>query len=94
MLCESNDRLRVSLVDFAGVDKYETSGITLGKAADATPNTLRSRAICLGVFMDIGGGADTYPAATAWAKNSSIIPTWTGKAPTPADSQVGVFLDK
>lgn len=81
-------------VDFAGVDKYESSGITLGKAADAAAATLRERALCLGVFLDLGGGADTYPAAAGWAKNGAVAPNWTAKAPTPAESQVGVFVDK
>jgi hypothetical protein len=81
-------------VDFAGLDKYDSSGETLGKAAEATANTLRARAICLGVFMDLGGAADVYPAVAAWAKNGSASSNWTEKQATPAESQVGVFVDK
>lgn len=81
-------------VDYAGADKYESSGITLGKAADATANTLRARGLCLGVFIDLGAGVDTYPAGSAWAKNGVAVPNWTGKAPTAAESQLGVFVDK
>ena len=80
-------------MDIAGADKYDSSGITLGKASDATAGTLRSRALCLGVSID-GGGVDTYPIAAGWAKNGVSIANWTGKAPTPAESQVGVFVDK
>ncbi|HVT11280.1 MAG TPA: hypothetical protein VHE55_03360 [Fimbriimonadaceae bacterium] len=81
-------------VDFAGNDKYDSSGITLGKAAEAAAGTLRERGLCLGVFMDLGAGTDTYPAAATWAKNMVSMANWTGKAPTPAESQVGVFVDK
>lgn len=82
------------LVDFAGADRYESSGITLGKASPPDANSLRMRALCLGVFIDLGGANDTYPAAANWAKNRAAVANWTAKAPTPAESQLGVFVDK
>ncbi|MBS1724011.1 MAG: hypothetical protein JSS66_13785 [Armatimonadetes bacterium] len=80
-------------VDTAGDDTYQTSGITLGSAAEAQKASLRERALCLGVFMDLGG-QDTYPEGVTWAKNNSRTANWNLKNATPAESQVGVFLDR
>jgi hypothetical protein len=80
-------------VDFAGADKYDSSSVTLGKAADAPVNTLRSRSLCLGAFLDLGG-TDTYPPVASWAKNSTPTANWTGRSPTPQESQLGVFFDR
>jgi hypothetical protein len=80
-------------MDRAGDDKYESSGITLGRAAEAIKGTLRSRALCLGAFLDLGG-QDAYPAAATWAKNSSRTANWTDRLPNASESQVGVFWDR
>ncbi len=79
-------------VDALGDDTYESSGITLGKAAESTLGSMRERAICLGVFLDLDG-KDTYPAMADWAKNGARTVNWTAKSATPAESQVGVFWD-
>ncbi len=80
-------------VDFSGNDKYESQGITLGKAAEAPKGSLRSRCLCLGVFMDLGGD-DTYPASTPWTANANRVANWTDKGLTPAEGQVGIFWDR
>lgn len=80
-------------LDLLGDDRYESSGLTLGKAAESLPTGFRSRALCLGVFIDFAGN-DTYPAALAWAKNTTRTANWTTKGLTAAESQVGVFWDR
>jgi hypothetical protein len=80
-------------LDLAGTDRYESSGITLGKAAEAPKGTLRERALCLGVFMDLGG-VDIYPQSTPWAKNQSRVANWTDRGPSSAESQLGIFWDR
>ncbi len=80
-------------LDAAGDDSYTTSGITLGEAGDSPKGSLRERALCLGVFVDLGGN-DTYPAALPWAKNGKTEVNWTGKARVPEESQLGVFYDR
>lgn len=79
-------------VDFAGNDEYITRGTTLGKANPATKGSIRERALCLGVFIDLGG-SDTYPLATDWAVNGVRVVNWTDQGTYPAESQVGVFWD-
>lgn len=80
-------------VEMAGNDSYESSGITLGKGAEAAVDTLRIRGLCLGTFLDLGG-SDTYPAAADWAKNGASVANWTGRGPSPQQSQLGVFMDR
>ncbi len=80
-------------VDVAGADQYESSGLTLGRAAEAAKASLRSRALCLGLFMDMEG-QDAYPAQASWAKNSNRAVNWTDRLTTAAESQVGVFWDR
>ena len=79
-------------VDFLGDDAYTTSGTTLGKANPSTQGSIRERALCLGVFMDLAG-KDTYPSLLTWAKDGARTANWTTKGPYPAESQVGVFWD-
>lgn len=78
--------------DCAGDDEYQSSGTTLGKA-NASTGGVRDIALCLGVFMDLGGN-DSYPESSSWAKNGKEAVNWTTKRAKPAESQVGVFLDK
>ncbi len=80
-------------VDMAGNDVYSSSGVTLGKAAEAAKGSLRQRALCLGVFLDLGG-SDTYPPQATWARNGTQGANWTDHAPTPGESQVGIFVDR
>lgn len=80
-------------VDWRGNDKYSSAGITLGSAAEAPKSTLRMRALCLGVFMDLGGD-DQYPESVSWAKNTNRQPNVKDRGPSPAESQVGVFWDR
>ncbi|MEP0765346.1 MAG: hypothetical protein HRF45_02220 [Fimbriimonadia bacterium] len=79
-------------VDFAGADEYRSSGTTLGKA-NASTGGVRDIAICLGVFMDLGGN-DSYPDGSPWAKNGAEVVNWTTQRAKPSESQVGVFLDR
>jgi hypothetical protein len=79
-------------VDMLGVDRYTSSGLTLGKASDPTRGSVRERALCLGVFMDLDGN-DVFPAAATWAKNGARVANWTDRGPFPAESHVGVFWD-
>lgn len=80
-------------VDFAGKDNYNSSGITLGKGAEAPKDSLRSRGLCLGVFMDLGG-SDVYPGALTYGINGNRVANWTDKGMSPPESQVGVFWDR
>lgn len=80
-------------VDFAGDDGYEATGLTLGRGAEAPANSLRSRGLCLGVFIDLGG-TDRYPTGVAYAKNGDRVPTVTTRGPSMAQSQLGVFWDR
>lgn len=79
--------------DLTGNDSYKSSGITLGRAAEAPKQSVRSRALCFGLFMDFAGG-DTFPASVNYATNGSRTVNWADKAPTVAESQVGVFWDR
>lgn len=81
------------LLDLAGEDAYQSSGITLGRASENAANSLRSRSINLGVFMDLGG-ADSYPSGIAWAVNGSASLAWASQGPSPQESALGVFLDR
>ncbi len=80
-------------VDLFGNDTYESSGITLGKSAEATKQSLRSKALSLGVFFD-GNGSDKYPAAATWATNGVRVPNWMDKGSSPSEGQMGVFWDR
>ncbi len=80
-------------MDFDGADKYEASNITLGRSADVPKNSLRERGLGLGLFYD-GGGLDTYPGATNWAKNASRLVNWTDRRDRPQESQFGIFWDR
>jgi hypothetical protein len=79
--------------DLLGNDKYTSTGLTLGKASEATRGSIRERALCLGLFIDLDG-ADTYPPAASWAKNGARTANWTDRGPFPPESQVGVFWDE
>ncbi len=80
-------------LDLMGNDRYASSGVTLGKAAESGPTGFRSRALCLGVFIDFQG-ADVYPEALAWAKNNTRTANWTQKQFRAEESQSGVFWDR
>ncbi|MBX3118251.1 MAG: hypothetical protein KF784_04240 [Fimbriimonadaceae bacterium] len=80
-------------VEFGGNDKYDSQGITLGKAAEAPKGSLRSRCLCLGVFMDLGG-EDLYPPSTPWTANATRTANWTDKGLTPQEGQLGIFWDR
>lgn len=80
-------------VDFQGNDRYVSTGLTLGSAAEAPKTSLRVRALCLGVFMDLAGD-DIYPEGTSWAKNAARTAQVKDRGPTPAESQFGVFWDR
>jgi hypothetical protein len=78
--------------DLLGNDKYTSVGLTLGKASDPARGSIRERALCLGVFVDLDG-SDTYPASATWAKNGARTANWADRGPFPPESHVGVFWD-
>lgn len=80
-------------LDMSGKDSYTSSGITLGSAADSPTSVLRSKALCLGLFMDLGGD-DTYPPSASWAKNAARTPNIKVKGDIPSEGQAGVFWDR
>ncbi|MCE9558103.1 MAG: hypothetical protein K8R88_04060, partial [Armatimonadetes bacterium] len=79
-------------VDKGGDDFYTSTGITLGMSADSQLGTLREIALSLGVFIDFGGD-DSFPVTVPHAKNSTRTANWVRRQ-APAESLVGVFLDK
>lgn len=81
------------LIDVQGADSYVSSGITLGRAAEAPEGSLRMRALCLGVFLDLGG-TDAYPSAVSGTANGARSVNVTARGPTPSESQIGVFWDR
>lgn len=79
--------------DLSGNDVYESRGISLGKAAEAPKGSLRSRILCIGVFLDLGG-QDAYPAFADWSGNGRRSVNWTDRGIHPTESQFGVFWDR
>ncbi len=79
--------------DMGGDDTYKpTAGLSMG-AANYEANGLRPSLLCLGVFVDSGGGHDTYPAGTP-AGNSKV---WIQPHPKDARRESplkGVGLDE
>ncbi len=80
-------------VDAAGTDTYEANGVILGTVTEAPKTSLRIRALCLGVFMDLAGD-DVYPSGAPWAKNAVRTSQVKDRGPTPGESQLGVFWDR
>lgn len=80
------------LCELGGDDRYVSKGLTLGKAAEAPVSGLRSRALTLGLFMDLGG-KDSYPPESTWARDGRKEVNWTGRREPPSEAQVGVFWD-
>ena len=81
------------LYEGSGNDKYESRGTTLGKANRSVAGSIRERALCLGIFIDMGG-RDTYPGAASWAGNGERVRNVTDLRPTPGESQLGIFFDR
>ncbi|MBI2820983.1 MAG: hypothetical protein HYX74_02045 [Acidobacteria bacterium] len=76
--------------DHAGHDTYLAAGdLALGRTDAAVASELRRELLTLGLFLDSGGGSDSYPAARGLAANSSI---WIEpiREPMPAARGVGV----
>jgi hypothetical protein len=80
-------------VDAAGTDTYDASGVILGTVTEAPKTSLRIRALCLGVFIDLSGD-DNYPSGSPWAKNAVRTAQVKDRGPSPAESQLGVFWDR
>ena len=64
--------------------------LQLGKASDAPKASLRSRALCLGLFLDLAG-KNSYPPETPWATPGTRSVNWTTKGFRPEQSQLGIF---
>ncbi|MDW8320816.1 MAG: hypothetical protein RMM08_05595 [Armatimonadota bacterium] len=78
--------------DAAGDDRYEVQpSITLGRSSIGARNTLRERALCLGLFCDTAG-KDTYPESLPFARDNTL---WTqpGGSQPPLLREYGVGID-
>lgn len=80
-------------VDRLGNDGYEALGVALGQAAEAAKGSLRERAFCFGLFMDLSG-TDTYPASFDYIRNGTRAVNWRDRYPAASESQLGVFWDR
>jgi len=80
-------------VDRLGNDAYESLGLSLGQSAESPKGSLRERAFCFGLFMDLAG-TDTYPASFDYIRNGTRVVNWRDRLPNPAESQLGVFWDR
>lgn len=80
-------------VDQGGVDTYACSGLSMGQSSEASKNSLRERALAVGLFLDLEG-LDKFPTSVPFAKNQQQSVNWRDKLPIPSESQVGVFLDR
>lgn len=81
------------LMDFDGADNYSGVNLTLGRSAEVPRNSLREKGLGVGLFYD-GGGMDTYPTATNWARNAARLVNWTDRNERPQESQFGIFWDR
>lgn len=79
--------------DMAGDDTYRTKGGATMGGANYDARGLRGAILCLGVFIDSGGGKDTYPAIVKAAGNGQ---TWKADPPQPAPRAptLGVGIDE
>ncbi|MBN2380858.1 hypothetical protein JXM67_13755 [candidate division WOR-3 bacterium] len=80
--------------DRQGDDTYNvTAGTTLGLANTGSRGGLRDRLICAGIFLDTGGGSDTYPADKPARNNRSWFQPGLN-TDEPLDTEVGVGQDR
>ena len=60
--------------DRGGDDVYEAAGLTLGRSAITAPRGgPRDLIKCVGVFLDTGGGKDTYGGSGASAASNGSV---------------------
>lgn len=80
--------------DKGGDDVYNvTAATTLGLANIGKRGGMRDRLICAGIFLDTGGGKDTYPRDKPANNNK----TWFQpglNTKEPLDTEIGVGLDR
>jgi hypothetical protein len=80
--------------DMAGDDTYRTQGGTTMGGANYDATGLRGSMLCLGIFLDTGGGKDNYPSNVGHTGNNKL---WTQPArpgvPEKAPAR-GVGLDE
>lgn len=78
-----------------GNDRYKVraNSANLGRANPSDAGTLRERALCLGLFMDLGGN-DTFPPELDFVGNGRSWLIWARQNEKPAESQVGIGVDK
>lgn len=80
--------------DREGDDTYNvTAGTTLGLANIGSRGGLRDFSLCLGMFMDTGGGNDNYPSDKP-ARNNKVWFQPGRNTDEPLDTEVGVGIDK
>ena len=80
--------------DREGDDVYNVRAkTTLGLANIGRRGGLRDRCLCIGLFMDTGGGNDTYPRDKP-ARNNKVWFQPGLNTEEPLDTEVGVGLDR
>lgn len=80
--------------DRGGADIYNvTAATTLGLANIASRGGLRDRCLCLGMFMDTGGGKDTYPKDKPARDNKAWFQPGLN-TDEPLNTEIGVGLDQ
>jgi hypothetical protein len=80
--------------DRGGDDTYNvTAQTTLGLANIGSRGGLRDKCLCLGMFMDTGGGKDSYPQGKP-ARNNKVWFQPGLNTDEPLETEIGVGLDK
>ncbi|MBD3286593.1 hypothetical protein GF359_08475 [candidate division WOR-3 bacterium] len=80
--------------DRQGEDTYNvTAKTTLGLANIGSRGGLRDGLICAGIFLDTGGGSDTYPEDKPARNNKSWFQPGLN-ADEPLETEIGVGLDR
>ena len=82
--------------DRGGDDVYEAAGLTLGRSAITTPRGgPRDLIKCVGVFLDTGGGKDTYGGSGASAaSNGSVWKQQARPGSSLLSAEIGAGLDR
>ncbi|MCS7301547.1 MAG: hypothetical protein NZ556_08360 [Fimbriimonadales bacterium] len=82
-------------VEMAGDDLYQArrNEANFGRANPIGRGTLRERALALGLFLD-NAGNDSYPPNIEFAGNTRNWISWAVQNDRPAESQLGIGVDK
>lgn len=82
-------------MELTGDDLYQarSSEANFGRANPIGKGTLRERALALGLFLD-NAGNDSYPPNIEFAGNARNWISWAVQNERPAESQLGIGVDK